>query len=107
MPASRSAAATTLAPRSWPSRPGLPTSTRILRAIWSHRPPATSEAPSTIAPPRFAPRDERARSLSLPEAVAPLPYLGFHAGVRMKRQCLIFERCRILVTPLGGEHGRQ
>src|SRR5215813_4384117 len=31
MPASRSAAATTLAPRSCPSSPGLPTSTRILR----------------------------------------------------------------------------
>ncbi|TMQ71252.1 MAG: tetratricopeptide repeat protein [Candidatus Eisenbacteria bacterium] len=33
MPASRKAAATTLAPRSCPSRPGFPTSTRILRAI--------------------------------------------------------------------------
>src|SRR6058998_545270 len=33
IPASRSAAATTLAPRSCPSRPGLPTSTRILRGI--------------------------------------------------------------------------
>src|SRR5437867_4142542 len=31
MPASRSAAATTLAPRSWPSRPGLATSTRMGR----------------------------------------------------------------------------
>src|SRR3990172_10209292 len=31
MPASRSAAATTLAPRSWPSSPGLATSTRIGR----------------------------------------------------------------------------
>src|SRR3954454_9706524 len=29
IPASRSAAATTLAPRSWPSRPGLATRTRI------------------------------------------------------------------------------
>src|SRR2546426_12684241 len=37
MPASRSAAATTFAPRSWPSRPGLPTSTRILRGIESSR----------------------------------------------------------------------
>src|SRR5262245_46935584 len=34
MPASRNAAATTLAPRSWPSRPGLPTSTRILRGMF-------------------------------------------------------------------------
>src|SRR5438552_9983100 len=33
MPASRNAAATTLAPRSWPSSPGLPTSTRILRGM--------------------------------------------------------------------------
>src|SRR5689334_14769577 len=32
MPASRSEAATTLAPRSWPSRPGLQTRTRILRS---------------------------------------------------------------------------
>src|SRR5258705_10854255 len=39
MPASRSAAATTLAPRSWPSSPGLPTSTRILRCM---APPGTS-----------------------------------------------------------------
>src|SRR5262245_24594645 len=31
MPASRRARATTLAPRSWPSRPGLATSTRIWR----------------------------------------------------------------------------
>src|SRR5262245_4566089 len=31
MPASRSARATTFAPRSWPSSPGLATSTRILR----------------------------------------------------------------------------
>src|SRR5215510_1660708 len=35
MPASRSAAATTLAPRSCPSRPGLPTRTRILRGMAS------------------------------------------------------------------------
>src|SRR2546428_4735085 len=35
MPASRSAAATTLAPRSCPSRPGFPTSTRILRCMLS------------------------------------------------------------------------
>src|ERR1044071_6159323 len=34
MPASRNAAATTLDPRSWPSSPGLPTSTRILRGMW-------------------------------------------------------------------------
>src|SRR6185369_15717064 len=33
MPASRSAAATTLAPRSCPSRPGLATSTRMGRAL--------------------------------------------------------------------------
>src|SRR5579864_3805784 len=32
MPASRRARAITLAPRSWPSRPGLATSTRILRS---------------------------------------------------------------------------
>ncbi len=32
VPASRSARATTLAPRSWPSRPGLATNTRILRS---------------------------------------------------------------------------
>src|SRR4051812_21562081 len=35
MPASRSAAAITRAPRSWPSSPGFPTSTRILRSIVS------------------------------------------------------------------------
>src|SRR5262245_10260027 len=35
MPASRSAAATTLAPRSCPSRPGFPTRTRILRCMVS------------------------------------------------------------------------
>src|SRR5579864_951033 len=36
MPASRNARAITLAPRSWPSSPGLATSTRIFRseAIW-------------------------------------------------------------------------
>src|SRR5258706_15503248 len=33
MPASRNAAATTLAPRSCPSSPGFPTSTRILRCM--------------------------------------------------------------------------
>src|SRR5262245_52820769 len=33
IPESRSAAATTLAPRSWPSSPGFPTSTRILRCM--------------------------------------------------------------------------
>src|SRR5262249_32922005 len=33
MPASRRARAITLAPRSWPSRPGLATSTRILRSF--------------------------------------------------------------------------
>src|SRR3954454_18162386 len=33
MPASRSARAITFAPRSWPSRPGLATSTRIFRSI--------------------------------------------------------------------------
>src|SRR6202011_3105603 len=33
MPASRSAAATTLAPRSWPSRPGLATRTRMGRIV--------------------------------------------------------------------------
>src|SRR5688572_7119615 len=32
-PASRSARATILAPRSWPSRPGLATTTRILRSV--------------------------------------------------------------------------
>src|SRR3954464_14413769 len=35
MPASRSAAAITRAPRSWPARPGFATSTRILRSIRS------------------------------------------------------------------------
>src|SRR5437868_3528831 len=35
MPASRSAAAITRAPRSWPSRPGFATRTRILRSIRS------------------------------------------------------------------------
>ncbi len=38
MPASRSAAATTLAPRSWPSSPGLATSTRMGR--WGAPEPA-------------------------------------------------------------------
>src|SRR5258706_6458029 len=33
MPASRSARAITLAPRSWPSRPGLATRTRIFRSV--------------------------------------------------------------------------
>src|SRR5689334_6702133 len=33
MPASRSAAATTFAPRSWPSRPGFATSTRMGRSM--------------------------------------------------------------------------
>src|SRR5215472_19019104 len=33
MPASRRARAITLAPRSWPSRPGLATRTRILRSV--------------------------------------------------------------------------
>src|SRR5581483_11882107 len=33
MPASRSARAMTLAPRSWPSRPGFATRTRILRSL--------------------------------------------------------------------------
>src|SRR3954447_16236468 len=33
MPASRRARAMILAPRSWPSRPGLATTTRILRAV--------------------------------------------------------------------------
>src|SRR4051794_7367131 len=33
MPASRSARAMIFAPRSWPSRPGLATTTRILRAV--------------------------------------------------------------------------
>src|SRR6266576_2166130 len=37
MPASRSARAITLAPRSWPSRPGLATSTRIGFVICSDR----------------------------------------------------------------------
>src|SRR5207245_1193184 len=37
MPASRSARAITLAPRSCPSRPGLATSTRIGLFIWSDR----------------------------------------------------------------------
>src|SRR6185295_9151680 len=35
MPASRSAAAITRAPRSWPSSPGFPTSTRILLSMRS------------------------------------------------------------------------
>src|SRR5271169_1305764 len=36
MPASRSARAMTLAPRSWPSSPGLATSTRILDSAIQH-----------------------------------------------------------------------
>src|ERR1700678_1710375 len=36
MPASRRARAITLAPRSCPSRPGLPTNTRILRSVIEH-----------------------------------------------------------------------
>ena len=45
MPASRSAAATTLAPRSWPSRPGLATSTRIGRGSEGREPAMVSVRP--------------------------------------------------------------
>src|SRR5262245_26603956 len=60
MPASRSAAATTLAPRSCPSRPGLPTRTRILRCMRSPigsgfqgtwRPSSSIADPGTLARP--------------------------------------------------------
>src|SRR6185312_14195550 len=45
IPASRSARAITLAPRSWPSRPGFATSTRIFRsAIDLHLTTAEAEA---------------------------------------------------------------
>src|SRR6476646_7364691 len=43
MPASRRARAMILAPRSWPSKPGLATTTRILRAV------AASIRPGTLA----------------------------------------------------------
>src|SRR3954464_4923938 len=47
MPASRRARAMILAPRSWPSRPGLATTTRILRAVGA----LTGGADPTWAPP--------------------------------------------------------
>src|SRR6266540_1069125 len=72
MPASRSARAMIFAPRSWPSRPGLATTTRILRSVFGF-----SAAPASMAPPRIpsvvplagavapgagpAPREERRR----------------------------------------------
>src|ERR687886_804420 len=48
IPASRSAAATTLAPRSWPSRPGLATRTRIGRciAVGTECAPASARVPA-------------------------------------------------------------
>src|SRR5215207_2387178 len=50
MPASRSARAMILAPRSWPSSPGLATTTRILRAVG---------AGDAIAPHSMSTRPER------------------------------------------------
>src|SRR5436305_6158036 len=42
MPASRSARAITLAPRSWPSRPGFAMTTRIFAICWWFRPKTVS-----------------------------------------------------------------
>src|SRR5436190_517765 len=78
MPASRSAAATTFAPRSWPSRPGLATRTRMGRIV----PVNLAGAPSArqLAPTcheQHLPRATAERAI--PEAVVRL----FHheAGV--------------------------
>src|SRR5436309_6055340 len=65
MPASRSAAATTLAPRSCPSRPGLPTRTRILRCM------------------RSSPRDIHARSATVGHYTASA---GSPLKVRLQRE---------------------
>src|ERR1700681_2733526 len=52
MPASRSARAITLAPRSWPSRPGLATRTRILASdIDFHLTTVGTEAHRATSPP--------------------------------------------------------
>src|SRR3979409_758812 len=78
MPASRSAAATTLAPRSWPSRPGLATRTRMGRIVpinLAGAPPARQ-----LAPPRHEEHFARAPGeRAIPEAVVRL--LHDEAGV--------------------------
>src|SRR5688572_17524591 len=77
MPASRNARAMILAPRSWPSRPGLATTTRILAVVddadMDRRagilvPVVAGAAPPPQTGPRRAPperRRERARRCSL------------------------------------------
>src|SRR3990170_1946958 len=71
MPASRRARAITLAPRSWPSSPGLATSTRMGRFIGLERLYSRKHTPKTTAGNevsggcfrRFAPHREDFRSL--------------------------------------------
>src|SRR5580765_3239601 len=75
MPASRSAAATTLAPRSCPSSPGLPTSTRILRCML---PPATR----TISSPHPGARTRAA-------TLARLPCIGHAPRPRVRSGCAL------------------
>src|SRR5688572_359400 len=67
MPASRSDAATTLAPRSWPSRPGLAMSTRIGRIVsaMSHQPSAAGYGDRSARKLANVAPDEQRRSLAL------------------------------------------
>src|SRR4029079_17954519 len=56
MPASRRDAATTLAPRSWPSSPGLPTSTRILRSMHPLNPDSSERVRRLVILTKHAPQ---------------------------------------------------
>src|SRR3569623_2117251 len=78
MPASRSARAMIFAPRSWPSRPGLATTTRILRCVAVALIPGRNNRPADAAAPRRSPRTQaRGRP---PEALLDLePHL--HPGM--------------------------
>src|SRR3954451_6228723 len=67
MPASRSARAMILAPRSWPSRPGFATTTRILRLPACAPAAEVSAVPST--PPRLLHNDLLAHLHGVHEAV--------------------------------------
>src|SRR5262245_23145872 len=79
MPRSRRELATTLAPRSWPSRPGLATRTRIFRSAMGREDnaPVTSAAHASLrAAGPHPPRRHGGRR------GAPVPRIGIRAAVR-------------------------
>src|SRR5437764_1433362 len=62
-PASRSAIEMTLAPRSWPSRPGLATTTRYVRFTGTHTTQVVSDSPMPPATPSGRPRLQARRNV--------------------------------------------